>query len=72
VTQWGAAFGDDVLAAAILDRLLHRSEKASEAVHRKVTRNSGLLRDLEETGDWIRAEHGVSRAAASTPGDRTK
>ncbi len=25
VTQWGAVFGDDVLAAAILDRLLHYS-----------------------------------------------
>lgn len=25
VTQWGAVFGDDVLAAAILDRLLHHS-----------------------------------------------
>jgi DNA replication protein DnaC len=25
VTQWGTVFGDDVLAAAILDRLLHHS-----------------------------------------------
>lgn len=25
VTQWGAVFGDDVLAAAILGRLLHHS-----------------------------------------------
>src|SRR6185295_6638651 len=25
VTQWGAVFGDDVLAAAILDRLVHHS-----------------------------------------------
>ena len=25
VTQWGAVFGDEVLAAAILDRLLHHS-----------------------------------------------
>jgi hypothetical protein len=26
VTQWGAAFGDEVFAAAILHRLLHRSQ----------------------------------------------
>jgi hypothetical protein len=25
VTQWGTVFGDEVLAAAILDRLLHHS-----------------------------------------------
>src|SRR5436309_1436992 len=25
VTQWGTVFGDEVLAAAIVDRLLHRS-----------------------------------------------
>ena len=25
VTQWGVVFGDEVLAAAILDRLLHHS-----------------------------------------------
>ena len=25
VTHWGAVFGDEVLAAAILDRLLHHS-----------------------------------------------
>jgi DNA replication protein DnaC len=25
VTRWGAVFGDDALAAAILDRLLHHS-----------------------------------------------
>jgi hypothetical protein len=27
VTQWGAVFGDEVLAAAILDRLLHHSHR---------------------------------------------
>ncbi|MCC6750397.1 MAG: ATP-binding protein [Deltaproteobacteria bacterium] len=25
VTQWGTVFGDDVLAAAVLDRLLHHA-----------------------------------------------
>jgi DNA replication protein DnaC len=30
VTQWGAVFGDDVLAAAILDRLLHHSKHADD------------------------------------------
>ena len=25
VTQWGTVFGDDIIAAAILDRLLHHS-----------------------------------------------
>ena len=30
VTQWGTVFGDEVLAAAILDRLLHHSSHADD------------------------------------------
>lgn len=30
VTQWGTVFGDEVLAAAILDRLLHHSHTLND------------------------------------------
>jgi DNA replication protein DnaC len=46
VTQWGAVFGDDVLAAAILDRLLHHSHTLmiqGESYRLKQKRKAGLL-----------------------------
>lgn len=46
VTQWGAVFGDEVLAAAILDRLLHRSHTLvvkGESYRLKQKRKAGLL-----------------------------
>jgi DNA replication protein DnaC len=46
VTQWGAVFGDEVLAAAILDRLLHHSFTLTvqgESYRLKQKRKSGLL-----------------------------
>ena len=46
VTQWGHVFGDEVLAAAILDRLLHHSHTlviTGESYRLKQKRKAGLL-----------------------------
>jgi DNA replication protein DnaC len=46
VTQWGTVFGDEVLAAAILDRLLHHSHTMviqGESYRLKQTRKAGLV-----------------------------
>ena len=47
VTQWGAVFGDDVVAAAILDRLLHHSHALAiqgESFRLRAKKKAGLLR----------------------------
>jgi DNA replication protein DnaC len=46
VTQWGQVFGDEVLAAAILDRLLHHSHTlviTGESYRLKQKRKAGLV-----------------------------
>ena len=46
VSQWGQVFGDDVLAAAILDRLLHHSHALliqGESFRLKQKRKAGIL-----------------------------
>jgi DNA replication protein DnaC len=46
VTQWGTVFGDDVLAAAILDRLLHHSRTLmiqGESYRLRRKKKAGLL-----------------------------
>jgi DNA replication protein DnaC len=46
VTQWGTVFGDDVLAAAILDRLLHHSHTLmiqGESYRLRQKKKAGLL-----------------------------
>jgi DNA replication protein DnaC len=46
VTQWGAVFGDEVLAAAILDRLLHHSHTLliqGDSYRLKQKRKAGLV-----------------------------
>jgi DNA replication protein DnaC len=48
VTQWGTVFGDEVLAAAILDRLLHHSHALvikGESYRLKQKKKAGLLGD---------------------------
>lgn len=53
VTQWGAVFGDDVLAAAILDRLLHHSHTLmiqGESYRLKQKRKAGLLESAAKKG----------------------
>lgn len=47
VTQWGAVFGDEVLAAAILDRLLHHSHTLmiqGESYRLRQKRKAGLTK----------------------------
>jgi DNA replication protein DnaC len=46
VTQWGTVFGDEVLAAAILDRLLHHSHTLliqGESYRLRQKKKAGLL-----------------------------
>lgn len=46
VTQWGTVFGDEVLAAAILDRLLHHSHTlmiSGDSYRLKQKKKAGLL-----------------------------
>jgi DNA replication protein DnaC len=46
VSQWGTVFGDDVLAAAILDRLLHHSHTLTiqgESYRLRQKKRAGLL-----------------------------
>jgi DNA replication protein DnaC len=54
VTQWGTVFGDEVLAAAILDRLLHHSFTLmiqGESYRLKQKRKAGLLGRSEKTAN---------------------
>jgi len=51
VSDWGTMFGDEVLATAILDRLLHHSETLmikGESYRLREKRKSGLFRSLDE------------------------
>jgi DNA replication protein DnaC len=54
VTQWGSVFGDEVLAAAILDRLLHHSFTLmiqGESFRLKQKRKAGLLGRSEKAAN---------------------
>lgn len=51
VSEWGTMFGDEVLATAILDRLLHHSETLmikGESYRLREKRKSGLFRSLDD------------------------
>jgi hypothetical protein len=51
VSEWGTMFGDEVLATAILDRLLHHSETLmikGESYRLREKRKSGLFRSWDE------------------------
>jgi DNA replication protein DnaC len=51
VSEWGVMLGDEVLATAILDRLLHHSETLmiqGESYRLREKRKSGLFRSLDE------------------------
>jgi DNA replication protein DnaC len=54
VSEWGTVFGDEVLATAILDRLLHHSHTlmiSGESYRLREKRKSGLLRSGLATAD---------------------
>ena len=44
--DWGEVFGDQVLATAILDRLLHHSNVKGESFRLQEKRRAGLLSQL--------------------------
>jgi hypothetical protein len=63
ITHWGTVFGDDVLAAAILDRLLHHSHTLmipGESYRFKQKRKAGLVTNAA-------AQPGSRRALAGEP-----
>lgn len=72
VIEWGTMFGDEVLATAILDRLLHHSETLmikGESYRLREKRKSGLFRSLDEAEARAsgRSQSGESRPAVGRP-----
>ena len=72
VNDWGTMFGDEVLATAILDRLLHHSETlmiTGESYRLREKRRSGLFRSLDEAEARVsgRNQSGESRPAVGRP-----
>jgi hypothetical protein len=70
VTQWGAVFGDDVLAAAILDRLLHHSHTLmiqGESYRLKQIRKARLLDGLHVEALSRRALAGETGSGSREP-----
>ena len=67
VSEWGTVFGDEVLATAILDRLLHRSHTlmiTGESYRLREKKKSGLFRSgttLANPEPENRKHHGKSR-----------
>jgi hypothetical protein len=54
VSDWGIVFGDEVLATAILDRLLHHSHTfliTGESYRLREKRKSGLIRSKLANAD---------------------
>ena len=61
VIHWGAVFGDEVLAAAILDRLLHHSHTmmiSGESYRLRQKKKAGLLGALASQPTTTRAQEG--------------
>ena len=61
VTQWGSVFGDEVLAAAILDRLLHHSHTMTitgESYRLRQKKKAGLLGVTTPQPNSTRAKEG--------------
>jgi DNA replication protein DnaC len=59
VSEWGTVFGDEVLATAILDRLLHHSHTlliTGESFRLREKRKSGLIRSRLPNTDLERPE----------------
>ena len=59
VSEWGIVFGDEVLATAILDRLLHHSHTlmiTGESYRLREKRKSGLIRTSLTTMDPQKTE----------------
>jgi DNA replication protein DnaC len=65
VSEWGTVFGDEVLATAILDRLLHHSHTLM------ITGESYRLREKRKAGLWLAGPKDVGDVAAE-PGKRRR
>jgi DNA replication protein DnaC len=70
VSEWGIAFGDEVLATAILDRLLHHSHTlmiTGESYRLREKRQSGLLRSRLASADPETPQRGPEVTAKKGP-----
>jgi DNA replication protein DnaC len=71
VSEWGAVFGDEVLATAILDRLLHHSHAlliTGESYRLREKRRSGLIRSRLADADRETGQQGSEGKGIREPG----
>ena len=71
VSEWGSVFGDEVLATAILDRLLHHSHTlliTGESYRLREKRRSGLIRARLAEGDGEPGHRGTEGKSGPEPG----
>lgn len=67
VTQWGHVFGDDVLATAILDRLLHHAHTlttSGESYGLKQRRKAGFFGGIGRTKPLCEVQRSAERTAS--------
>jgi DNA replication protein DnaC len=70
VSEWGIVFGDEVLATAILDRLLHHSHTlliTGESYRLREKRKSGLIRSRLAGGDPEKVDRELEVTTAQGP-----
>jgi DNA replication protein DnaC len=75
VSEWGSVFGDEVLATAILDRLLHHSHTlliAGESYRLREKRRSGLIRSRLADSDGEPGRREADGKGGSEPGSGGK
>ena len=71
VSEWGTVFGDEVLATAILDRLLHHSHTlliTGESYRLREKRRSGLIRSRLAESDGEAGPREAEGKSGSEPG----
>jgi DNA replication protein DnaC len=75
VSEWGAVFGDEVLATAILDRLLHHSHTlliTGESYRLREKRRSGLIRSPLADSEGDPGHRGAEGKSGPEPGRGSK
>lgn len=75
VSEWGTVFGDEVLATAILDRLLHHSHTlliSGESYRLREKRRSGLIRSPLAKSEGDPGHRGVEGKSGPEPGRASK
>jgi DNA replication protein DnaC len=71
ISDWGSVFGDEVLATAILDRLLHHSHTlliTGESYRLREKRRSGLIRSRLAESDGESGHREAERKSGPEPG----